>query len=86
MGLQVAPLDGSAGNHQVDGPFDDMLQFTNVAGPVIFVEQSQHITGDVGHLAVQHPAVLGQEMPRQQNDVLFAVRRGGMGINTTPRR
>ena len=60
-------LDGCFGAHHIHGPFDDMFQFANIAGPGVAAQALGHAGGqaDLG-VAGELP----EEMVRQRQDVL----------------
>ena len=61
-----------AGGHD-DGPLDVVLQFANVAGPLVLLQGGQGPRVDVGHVAVVLFIVDVEEMSDQFRDVLAAI-------------
>lgn len=54
----------------VDHVLDAVLEFADVAGPVVFVENVQDIMRNPFRLLVEAPAIGGEKMRRQRLDVL----------------
>ena len=61
-----------AGGHD-DGPLDVVLQFANVAGPLVLLQGGQGPWIDVGHVAVVLFIVDVEEMSDQFRDILAAI-------------
>ncbi len=61
-----------AGGHD-DGPLDVVLQFANVAGPLVLLQRREGSRVNVGHVAVVLFIVYVEEMSDQLRDVLAAI-------------
>lgn len=70
------------GHGQDDGAFDDVLEFANVAGPVVGVEGLEELGGDVFDLAVVLRGIFGDEVAGEQEDVVATMsKRGGFDVD-----